>query len=58
MSTDPSYVAAQTGLLQGRVAVGTIPSSGVRALPAVLAAFHTEHRGVELLLAGGDPAGA
>lgn len=38
-----------TGLLRGRVAVGTVTSQNVD-LPALLAAFHDDHPGVEITL--------
>ncbi|WP_436771400.1 LysR family transcriptional regulator, partial [Yinghuangia sp. YIM S09857] len=39
------------GLVRGRVALGTIPSRPLSELPAMLAAFHRSHPGVEITLA-------
>ena len=43
-------VAAVQGLLRGRLRVGTEQCLGVLDVPTELAAFHTQHPGVELLV--------
>ena len=39
-----------TGLVRGRVAIGTVVGGGAIGLPALLAAFHTDHAAVEFSL--------
>jgi DNA-binding transcriptional LysR family regulator len=49
-------VAAATGEIRGRLAVGMIPTSAAVDVPAALRAFHSEHPqvGISLLTAGSD----
>ena len=49
-------IAALQGLAAGRIAIGAMPLARARLLPAIVAAYHRERPGVEIIIAEGSHA--
>jgi len=49
-------IAALQGLAAGRIAIGAMPLARARLLPAIVAAYHRDRPGVEIIIAEGSHA--